>query len=327
MKTKIVYCVTSGVNDIYLPQALISVFTLRKYTPKAYVILVIDDKTNNILTQNLKDSINRYFNEIVVVNIATTFNKKQRSRYLKTKLREIITGDFLFIDTDTVIVSDISPIDNCTYSIGATLDRHSFLNSHIHKEMIEKDISYVGLEIKDLQDRYFNSGVLYVKDNTATHNLYNHWFENWQQSCMKGKDIDQPALALANKQCNFMIEELNGSWNCQLSDNFLPYLEEAKILHYFASNGITPYQLYDKDLFSEIMKSGLIPQRIQLALEKPKSFFREHRIICNADLNFIKTNSYKLFKYHKTLFNFIETISYIIIFSLRKVNSLFGFRK
>jgi len=32
-------------------------------------------------------------------------NQVQRSRYLKTTLRSILTGDYLFVDTDTVFAS------------------------------------------------------------------------------------------------------------------------------------------------------------------------------------------------------------------------------
>jgi hypothetical protein len=42
MKTKIVYVVTSDETDVYLKQALLSVFSLRKHNPNAYAELVVD---------------------------------------------------------------------------------------------------------------------------------------------------------------------------------------------------------------------------------------------------------------------------------------------
>ena len=46
MKTKIVYTVVSDETDIFIEQALLSIFSLRKHNPNAYVELVIDSLTN-----------------------------------------------------------------------------------------------------------------------------------------------------------------------------------------------------------------------------------------------------------------------------------------
>ena len=42
MKTKIVYTIVSDENDIFFEQALLSIYSLRKYNPDAFVELVID---------------------------------------------------------------------------------------------------------------------------------------------------------------------------------------------------------------------------------------------------------------------------------------------
>ena len=42
MKTKIVYCIVSNDEDIYLEQAWVSIYTLRRHNPDAEVILLVD---------------------------------------------------------------------------------------------------------------------------------------------------------------------------------------------------------------------------------------------------------------------------------------------
>jgi hypothetical protein len=54
MKTKIVHVVVSDETDIFLEQALLSIFSLRKHNPNSLVELVIDQKRSefkNTLTR------------------------------------------------------------------------------------------------------------------------------------------------------------------------------------------------------------------------------------------------------------------------------------
>ena len=50
MKTKIVYVVVSDETDIFLEQALLSIFSLRKHNPEAFVELVVDQITNDSIS-------------------------------------------------------------------------------------------------------------------------------------------------------------------------------------------------------------------------------------------------------------------------------------
>ena len=54
MKTKIVYVVTSDENDVYLEQALLSVFSLRKHNSNVYVELVEDQDTDATISGEKK---------------------------------------------------------------------------------------------------------------------------------------------------------------------------------------------------------------------------------------------------------------------------------
>ena len=54
MKTKIVYAVVSDETDIFLEQALLSIFSLKKYNTNAFVELVIDQETNESIIGKTK---------------------------------------------------------------------------------------------------------------------------------------------------------------------------------------------------------------------------------------------------------------------------------
>jgi len=313
MKTKIVLSVVSGEYDIYLAQALIAVYTARKHNPFTEIVLVVDNDTVKVINEKLP-KIKEFLSDIIVADVPIGMSKMLRSRYLKTTLRKIIKGDYLFVDTDTVIVGDLSSIDHLDADIAAVLDRHTSVSLHVCRNQIIKQVSLCSLNEKDLRDMYFNSGVMYVKDTPIAHLLYEKWHESWSKSWRLNKGIDQPSLALANKLCGYPIVELNGIWNCQLADNFINYLYDAKILHYFASNHSSPYRLYDNYIFADVMKVGDIPYKLAMALDNPKSYFKEHhQLIYDDDIKFMRSKIHVIFKYHSSVFRMIEYISKVII--------------
>ena len=93
-------------------------------------------------------NIKKYVSEIIVVNVPDGMNKMHRSRYLKTTLRQHISGDFLFVDADTVITCDLSEIDEVDMEIAAVLDRHSPVSEHELVDGIKSAISKLSLNCK-----------------------------------------------------------------------------------------------------------------------------------------------------------------------------------
>lgn len=315
MKTKIVYLVVGDENDIYISQTMVAAYTARKYNPDAEILLVVDKTTSDIIDNKISE-IKSIVTEIVVVDCPCDLNKMQKSRYLKTTLRKNIKGDFLYIDSDTVVTCDLSDIDNIKADMASVIDRHSLIENHICRDYIQKDIELMGLKFSDLRNKYFNGGVLYVKDTPISHKLFDCWYTNWDLSrkMPNSRSTDQAPLAKANMECGYPITELPGEWNCQLSDNFLNYLFDAKILHYFASNKKSPYKLYNNELFKQIMREGRLSDELKVKLENPKKFFvEEHFVLMADDIKFLKTNVYVVFKWHKWLFNLFEYISKVCI--------------
>lgn len=313
MKTKIVYSVVSGFEDVYLPQAMVAAYTARKSNPTADIVLVVDQDTEIVIKEKLPNII-KYVSEVLVVHVPENFGKMHRSRYLKTTLRQNLKGDFLFVDADTVVTDDLSSIDGFEADIACVLDRHSAVSEHEHSIDIQSHIAPLSLNISDLKDKYFNSGVMYVKDTAKAHQLFEKWHEFWRDSLKKASGIDQPALAKANMQCSYPIIELDGIWNCQLSDNFINYFSDAKILHYFASNKRSPYLLYDNEIFKEVMEVGDVPQWLIRVLENPQKFFKPHHVLVyGGDINFMKSHVCALCRYHPILYKVLELFSKIVI--------------
>lgn len=313
MNTKIVYCTVSGSEDMYLAQAFISIYSARRYNPSATIILLVDKPTFVVIEKRFKN-LKGYATNIIWVDVPEHLSKMERSRYLKTTMREQVDGDFLYIDTDTIVTCDLSEIDHADFEVGSVLDRHARISVHVLSEKIRNDLRAVNMSLDDLKGKYFNGGVLFVKDTPNAHELFAKWYKTWEEVRHTGRPIDQPPLARANMECGYIIHEMDGEWNCQLSDNFLNCFHDAKILHYFASNSGSPYKMYESCFYKEVMTKDEIPQSVKEAVENPKEFFKpKHRVIHNDDVDFMLTNIHSIFKYHRWLFNVFEYVAKVMV--------------
>ena len=275
MKTKILYVVVCDESHDYIEQAAISAYSVKYYNPSAHVVLLVDEKTNELISTN-RSLLGNIVSEVVVISVPKEYsNNKMASRYIKTTARKWIEGDYLFIDTDTVVCCDLSCIDDFDGDAGAVLDLHVTLDKSGYLDMVSKQARAMKWTLSSRDYEYFNSGVMLVKDTTIAHTLYNRWHDNWKEKANLGLYTDQPALAYANCQCGYVIKELPGIWNCQLFVNGLPYLSDAKIIHYFSS-GVnkkikeSPYYFLSTNLLNDIKLKQKFPEDFDDYIQSPK---------------------------------------------------------
>lgn len=284
---KYVYVLTSTPNDFYYEQCLMSVFSLRHHTPDAQIFILTDNKTSSSFSaSNKRLGLINQGATIITVNFDDSVSNTQRSRILKTTIPEHISGDFLFIDCDTIICDDLSSIENNLQDtkISAVLDGHVSLSEHKHKDYFIKREKKLGFSASKKMGVHFNSGVILYRDSTESRAFFKRWNEIWDWCFTKKHDHhDQPAFNETGLECSGILSELDGIWNCQLSQGGLAYLAKAKIIHYFSSEGgknyIPYYKLAEKPLQQRIKETGDIPQDIKDMILSPKFQFNKVHII------------------------------------------------
>ena len=254
MKTKIAYVLVSSNEDLFWEQCLISVMSVRHYMPDAYTVLVCDTETKNSLNDDIRNDITNFFSEIISISFDDKIGNTRRSRILKVSLRKIITGDFLYIDCDTLITQQLCDIDNLSYPIAAVLDGHCLFKSHPMREFFLKQNRRLDYA-HDRIIKYFNGGVMYVKDVEETHLFYKLWHENYLTSSEKGMYMDEPALSKTNVELGNVIQEIDGSWNCQIRFGAL-FLASNKILHFCSKKNMPVSILSNKLYLRKIKEQG-----------------------------------------------------------------------
>lgn len=277
MKTKIVYTIVCGTNNTYLEQTVVSAYSARFHNPEAHIVIVVDDETNDVIECG-RSLILDYVTEKISVNPPHSMTKIQKSRWIKTRLREIVSGDLLYIDTDTIIAGPLDDIDKIQDDIAAVRDLHCYYKDSVVYPLLVDLMNKVNHTLtKD--DEQFNGGVLYCKDNEIGHELYRNWHRLWIEYLEKYDiSIDQPALVCANAESNYPIKHLPDIYNCQVCKNGLKFLFKARIVHYFASNtGLKEapcsYLFQDDRIFEVIRDLGYIPDSTIELIHDCKSAF------------------------------------------------------
>ena len=263
MKTKIVYVLSLSDQGCFYEMFLLSVLSLRLHTPKCEVIVVLDKDSLHMIsdrTETILDGVT-----MVGIDIPSEYQGYYGSRYLKTQLRNLVSGDFLYLDTDTIIAEDLSEIDDVQADIAAVTDGNG------PKELWNKNVAAVcrkcGIDNPEAKP-YFNGGVLFVKDTPAAYAFFERWHAGWQSMIKASNGLDQMALLSASIQLGYPIKELPGIWNCQiLSSVAINYFHQAKIIHYF-SNG----DFVDRVVIPHIKKNGGLGPEAQKLAENPRGY-------------------------------------------------------
>ena len=254
MKTKLVYVLTCAPEATYIEQALMAVFSARHWNPDAHIVLMVDDKTDALLTGKRGEILNYISEKIVVPFEDESLTPMFRSRWIKTQVRQLIKGDFLFVDSDTICCRSIGEIDDFECEVGAVGDNNTTFMNDVGRQ---GTINHAAL-ICDLSNEefYFSSGVIYCKDTEKTHRFFVLWHQYWKDGVVSGIQIDQPALAKANMEMKHVIEPIDDVYNCVLYTQHAR-LEEAAILH------IPNYQqstmLFGNKSLSLVKEQGIAP--------------------------------------------------------------------
>jgi hypothetical protein len=322
MNTKIVYILSSNVRDIYLEQTLVSIYSLRLYNSNAFVTLLVDNLTNESLVGK-RDTILSMINDKIVVNIEENFSYMQRSRYLKTRMRNYISGDFLYIDSDTIINSSLEEIDSYECEIGAVKDLHNSFTYRFNRNSLINIGHKLNVALED-EENYYNGGVLYVKDTVNMHIFFETWHNYWVEGAKNHKVyIDMLTLAKTNILFEHIIYELSGEWNCNIFCG-INYFCNAKIIHYFASNFIGikrdfSYYFMDNNVFIRIKEGGINDQIIKKIKNPFKCFNNQIEILAGKDVYLI--HSYFIRLIYRIYYKF-PNVFFFIDKTIKNINKI-----
>lgn len=315
MQTKIVYTLISSPNDIYLEQLWLSVYSLKLYNKNANIIILTDKLTYEYM--NTIKEFMKIVDDVKVISIPNNYSNIQKSRYLKTTVRQNIEGRFLFIDTDTIITNNIEEIDNINIQIACVPDIHTTFEKFPFREGVIDIVKRIFNEDISDSQYYFNSGVMLVEDNKLTHEFYESWHNNWKYSSFsKGVNTDQQSLIKTDKDYNYLIEPILGIYNCQLLGS-IQYFYDAKIIHFFNATWLPDTQynpFFGKEIYLLLKKEQKVTSILDDKVRKCKSLFSSpSMIVADKFFNFIlSSESHALYNLYNKNYLCFKVIGFIV---------------
>lgn len=337
MNPKIAYVLVSKETDYYYERALLSITSLKIHNPNLHVTVIVDNLTADNLVGK-RSKIRALIDELIVVPFTASFDNKYRSRWIKTSTRNLIAGDFLLVDTDTIIVDRLDFTDMRNNDFCAVIEHHAKdyfdFRTDRYCRNVAKTLRHDAFfsSFAFLKKQYFNSGVLFVKDTPENRKFFSEWHSLWLEHFNHGLYIDQPALSKTNSSFGHIISELDGTWNCQILSG-VNYLATAKIIHTYTARSSQKSRTYffqEDCIYDEIKSSGCISDvLIQKVLSAKQCFHNKTEVIGDKEVNFRRSTLYSIFfvifdRFH-LLFSFIDFTAFSAL-RFKKMLSIRGSR-
>lgn len=292
MKTPVVYVLISSENDYFLEELWVSLFSFRIYHPLDKVLILTDQPTAARIEK--RQSLYKLISEIIVVNVPDDYNNRLRSRAIKTSVRNIIDGDFLTIDTDTIVCQPLDDIDSLTIkNIGMVPEMHGHFKEHLTYRFIVEELERIyNTDVSDAP-YWFNSGCMLVRDNAFTRGFFRKWHENWKHATFdKNSSSDQRPLLKTDHDYGYVIEALPDVYNCQIALS-IQYFHDAKILHlwhmrddFFLDQTYSPFT--SKEIYKQLkFYNEITPKMICLIKNCKNSFNSPSMVVGLEDINFL----------------------------------------
>lgn len=166
-KNKIVYILTVDDNFHYLDELYLSIKSLKYYNPKKNVEIVCDENTlKRIKTKKEKFEFINNNAKFIETNVPISLDAARKSRYIKTNLRNLVVGDFLYIDLDTIIC-DMLPDEISQKDIGMVSD-HNLANNEEITQLYKNAYREISINVLSYK-HFFNAGVIWARDNEYIH--------------------------------------------------------------------------------------------------------------------------------------------------------------
>ena len=225
-------CFVLAAKDLglYADMAAVAALAVRRLHPQARIILVTDEPTAHAIDHG-NHALANIVTEIMVQPTGTDVPSVS-SRHLRTVLRQLVKGDYLYLDTDAIAVR---PLDR-GWPRGADLamarDRNQRGITPLALPSVEKLRAKLAWEFR--MDRYLNAGVMFVRDTPAAHAFYAEWHRRWKQALSLGMWQDQFSFnsVIATGTATIAILPDRDNW---VTHSTVMLRGRARIFHFFAS--------------------------------------------------------------------------------------------
>jgi len=232
---KAVFALTAQGNDFFSAMTRVAVASLRVSNPEIRVIIACDRASDDAMHRS-NDQLIGEVDEWLPVDTPSG-PPGFRNRYVKTKLRLLIDGPFLFLDSDIFVRGDLNEIFtfDCDIAGARNHSREAFAEQIWDQD--RETLDAMGWEIG--KQVYINGGVMFFNDTEGACIFAEGWHQRWLQSYNKRNNYrDQPALNSALYARQPKLKIMSNQFNAQVKTN--TYAANDAIIWHFYTNSHMP---------------------------------------------------------------------------------------
>jgi hypothetical protein len=239
---QMVFALTSKGNDKFSIMTHLACMSLRITNPNCIISIACDNQTYETLHLTKDNILSGTVDQWYIIQTPSG-SANFRNRFVKTTLRKNLRGSFLFLDSDILVLGDLSFIFKIDADIAGACN-HS-------QPQIQKQIGLLDIETLKVMNwtvdsnNYINGGVLFYRDTELARKFADEWHQRWLTSHSQlNNHRDQPALnsALFVVKPSFYL--LPHQYNAQIWAN-PSTARQAKIWHFYSSDPHFPDTLFD----------------------------------------------------------------------------------
>ena len=298
------YVLTTTGRDVFGDMTYASVQFLRYAHPEAQIICLCDAQSHRALESMrhpLLEAVDRA--EPVVTPDGSAGH---RNRFIKTQMRQIVQGDFVYFDSDTVVVDRVDEMFACPAPMAGI---PNFSGTGDPSEICAKERDVFAIMGWPLPRRPFiNGGVLLLRDCEPTHNFARLWHDKWRAWSSRGRHADQQSLNSALAESGIDYAVLGNRFNGQVNQRPSLCLEPIAVWHYYSSQNGVPGLVIPRTILHEAIarfraKGRLTPDMIREMRQWPYPWYTptaldrwyvKRFVWCKNDIGFESSSRYWL---------------------------------
>jgi hypothetical protein len=250
----VVYVLVYHGRGRYPVMTHVSASAARRVHPDARLVLVTDEETPPHLDRS-HPRLPGLFDEVIPFP-ADMPELRARSFYLKTRLRDLIAGDFVYLDSDTLPVRPFADVFEREWDVALVQDRnHHCPVTPVYPHWEVPRMKKLGWD--NPLPRYFNAGIGFYRDTAAARAVVADWQRRWRQSYAAGDDWDQLALSCAAATVPANVLELPPAYNAMVTVH-PAHARGARVYHFFTVNPDAWRQTVFEHLLAGFERTGEI---------------------------------------------------------------------
>lgn len=227
---QVCYVVVGAGWDRHAQMAWLSAYSLRLQEPAARIVVVLEglsDEANRVVESRFSGLA-----EEVLCRRSTLESPVAKNRFHRIALREYLSGDFLYLDSDTLVIAPLGDVMQCPADVGAVPDfNHDPADPWFPPEL-EQPFRSLGWTYP-LQ-HYLNSGVILLRDTPKCRAFCAEWLRRWQAPNALPHFWDQATFNSALFASDVHHAVLPNGYNAMVVKRNYRF-RQSKILHFFGS--------------------------------------------------------------------------------------------